>query len=244
MKEKREAEIRGKIIKPEDIRRFAKLIDEICREFIKDISAKGLHYNLSFNIETVDGITYSSDSTSIFDPGGLLDSKIIKQVNMSFSSYRPSASAEIRILDSRHSGWGNSVEVSGSDSTWVSGIFGRLIDSLNSCIRQGLLGTKFKWPISILSSILIGLALVGVINIILNYVSNSSNYLSYWFSIVLIGLAGIITMGVEKLWPEVEIISGAEKAQASSKLKAFLYLIVLPIIVALVASFISSSLSN
>jgi hypothetical protein len=237
MYEKREYKIRSKIFKPEDIRRIAKLIEEMTEEFIDKIPQKDRRCDLSYSIESVDGATYSSNSKEIFQPESLIDTKNIKRVNMSFDSYQPRASVKITISDSRY-GYSNYLEISGSDSTWVNGIYNKLLDTINSCQMQNSLGTKFKWPLSILSSLLIGLALVGVINLILNITSESRTQIPYWSALAILGICFGISTLIEKVWPEVEIISGNKKLHASSKIEGIFYIIIIPFIVALIANLI------
>ena len=95
MYEKREYKIKSKVIRPVDIRRFAKVIDETCKEFVKNQSNNKLDYNLSFSVETKDSTSYSNNTMDIFNPEGILDSKIIKKVSMLFRSYRPNWGAPI-----------------------------------------------------------------------------------------------------------------------------------------------------
>jgi hypothetical protein len=237
MYEKREYSIKSKIVKPGDIRRFAKVIDETCEEFIKNRRKKDLHYDIVFGVETTDGVSYSSDIMDIFNPDGVLDSKTIKRVSMHFRSYEPQAEAFIRIHDSRY--YGDSyIVVEGYDSTWVNGIFSRLLDSLNSCRNQAFIGTKLKWPMSALSSVLMGLALVGIINIILNFTLGGEKQLPYWLSLFLVGFMGFISGIFDKFWPDVEIISGNRQSKASSGVKGLLYIIILPLIIAIIANLI------
>jgi hypothetical protein len=241
MYERRVHEIKSKIFKPDDIRRIAKLFEVIAIEFVGKISEKDRMCDLSFSIESVDDATYSSNSIEIFQQEGLIDTKNIKRIHMSFQSYKPRATVEIHICDSRY-GFGNSIEVSGLDSTWVSGIYSKLLDSLNSCQLQNSLGTKYKWPLSILSTILIGLSFVGIANLILNFTSESGIKISYWVAFSALGLSVIMSVPIEKMWPNVEIISGNNKLQASSMIKGIFYVILVPLIVAIIANLVSKLL--
>lgn len=238
MYEKREYDIKSKVIKPEDIRRFARAIDETCKEFVKNRPKKDLHYVLSFSVKTTDGVSYSSNTTDIFNPEGVLDSKVVKNVDMYFKSYKPSAEASVQMSDSRYGYGGGSIEVEGSDSTWVNGIFNKLLDLLNSCRNQDFIGTKLKWPMSVLSIILMGFAFVGIINIILNFAYEGEKQFPYWGSLFLLGFTWVISDVFKKFWPDVEIISGNRQSKASSGLKGLLYIIILPLIIAIIANLI------
>lgn len=255
MKEKRSFEIKSKIVTPADVRRIANLFYDISSEYVNSVQKNdpNADYRRGFKVVTTDGTEYSTATLDIFKSEGILDSKNVQEIGMSFWVYKLNTDISIRLRDSRYNGWGNHISVEGIESTWVSGTFSRLLECVNSWKNQSSIGKKYKWLISVLIGLLLGWAIGTVVLSIISVFSAKFEF--SWLSPYLIPFMGFAGFGtfiaehyITKLWPEIEIVSGPEHSRELSKKRKritfVLTAIVLPLTLGVLGSIIGTIIAK
>ena len=225
------------IIKPENIREIAEIV---YKEYSQDLE-KNQHLSLKFILKSYDNTQYESEDMDIFSDGGILDSRRIIAIEMECHNY----SKDKRLfIDLEHTAgkWsrGNEVMISGCDEMWANGVLKSIENSVSNWKKQETWPYKYKWPLTIIFAIGIGLLYLNLSDFIFSYVIVISPMspkpqwaiefrplfiFSYYSTGFILGLwpASSIVDKICKLYPCVEFILGPEHFHIEEKRRAKLY---------------------
>ena len=225
------------IIKPENIREIAEIV---YKEYSQDLE-KNQHTSLKFILKSYDNTQYESEDMDIFSDGGILDSRRIIAIEMEYHNY----SKDKRLfIDLEHTTgkWnrGNEVIISGCDEIWANGVLKSIENSVSNWKKQETWPYKYKWPLTIIFAIGIGLLYLNLLEFIMSYVVVSPPMLPkpqwaielrpllifiYYSTGFILGLwpASSIVDKICKLYPCVEFILGPEHFHIEEKRRAKLY---------------------
>ena len=225
------------IIKPENIREIAEIV---YKEYSQDLE-KNQHLSLKFILKSYDNTQYESEDMDIFSDGGIIDSRRIIAIEMEYHNY----SKDKRLfIDLEHTTgkWsrGNEVIISGCDEIWANGVLKSIENSVSNWKKQETWPYRYKWPLTIIFAIGIGLLYLNILDFIFSYVIVISPmspkpqwaigfhplfifiYYSTGFMCGL-GPASYIVDKICKLYPCVEFILGPEHFHIEEKRRAKLY---------------------
>lgn len=156
LKIRKKLKISEVIIKPENIREIAEIV---YKEYSQDLEKNNQHPSLTFILISSDNTQYESEDVDVFLEGGILDSRIIIAIEMEYHNY----SEDKRIfIDLEHttSKWGsmgNEVTISGCDEIWANGVLKSIENCVSNWKKQETWSYKYKWPLTIIFAIGIGL---------------------------------------------------------------------------------------
>ncbi len=250
MHEERLHNIVNKVITADDVRLLAKTIQSLVNEYIKDkyrgAKRKSLNYRLSYSIETIDDSKYSADNIDIFSDKGILDRKIVKRVKMNFYDYHDRAGITVELADSSLSYLSNTVEVEGNDSTWVNGVFHKLVDSVNAWKEQYQSIKRLRWLIALPTVWMITYTVIVVVVLLVRLFSKNSSILIFSPYLIFIlassGFAWFISDYLESLWPSIEIVPTQQQKQnlqnKRARIKYICSAVVLPFVITLIIALI------
>ncbi|KUK04518.1 MAG: hypothetical protein PWR26_1283 [Methanosarcinales archaeon] len=236
MKISKELNITGVIIKPSDIRELAKKVYE---EYESDNESdrKRINFILKGNDET----QYESEDIEIFSDRGILDTRRIIGIEMTYFNYSNNKRISIKLDHTvRDYGWGNSISVSGSNELWVNGIIKNFEGIISNWEKQVILPHKYGWFLAIIFMIIF----VGGIGLLcLNFLSKLEWSIAFGFSFgISFWLASYLVDELKKLYPIVELRTGPEHTQVEAKKRRKVYAIisigVIPLIISLVVELI------
>jgi hypothetical protein len=255
LKEKRVAKIKLRRFKAEDIKRLAKIIQleylnasTLHDEKIKNgsIPKRTPEPRIVFKVTTIEDFEYTLEPFEFENVEQILNTKIIKTFSLSFASFENNSNIEVAVTDSQYGNTPRTIQVEGTDSTWVNGMFNRLVESINLCEKQSII-PKFRWPIAFVMTILGAYGLGWLITIPLpkltaagkpNDLTQSIFAFIYLISFfVFLPLLGIY---LKKLWPDIEIVPLLTHERKLEKWRKSLYfvatIIIIPFIISIVAN--------
>lgn len=247
MIESRTTKIRWKVVTLGDLRTLAETFHGICNQFISEYSQEApedkLHYDTEYKVVTKDGSVFTSHDSDMFKEHSILDIKVIQNLELNFHAYNR-ADIRLDITDSNLTGFNHSrIYVEGSDSTWVNGTLRKLLDCVDSWQSQNSAGRKWKWPIGLGVTYLIGLAIVSLASTFSDVLESPvSSPVSAALPLCLIGFSYFVADYVAGLWPELEIVPAQEHERQVQKrrgrLKYILTAIITPSLLTLVVSYL------
>jgi len=134
--------ISGVVIKPENIRELGERIYE---EYTQDLEKnQNTSSNVTFILKGSDDTQYESSSTRILSEGGILDTRRITAMEMSYYNYSRDKRVSIDAEHDTSGSWGPSragqIIVSGKDEIWTSGLMKWIEDAILNWQKQK------KWP--------------------------------------------------------------------------------------------------
>jgi len=247
MLEKHHLRIENKVVRISDIRRLATLVDAISVDYMDskytDVPEDKRPYSIRFSVQTSDHAEYQSVSLDIFKQEGILDTKRAVKLTMTFRDYEAHAEISIDLADSEIFGYDSSLNVEGSDTTWVNGAFQRLLDCVNSWENQWTSIKKYRWLIALPLTYLAGWTVVAIVIHLINIFSHrpvASVFSPYLLWLVGIGgFSWLIAEYLENLWPSIEIVPIPEHEQKLRKKRKRIWFllsaIVFPFAIALAA---------
>jgi len=248
MIERRRKKIRGKVAKASDLRIIAETFDGICREFVskhlQKVPEQKLYHRTKYGVRTKDESEYTSDKPDIVKETDILGSKVIAGLRLEFWGGEEE-SISVTISDSKLKGYfDNEISVQGPDTIWVNGTFHKLLNCVDSWQSQNTIGTKWKWPLSLGITYLIGLAIVSVISAFSDVLESPfSSPSSAVLPLCGIGFSAFVAEYVAGLWPELEIVPAQEHEQQLQKrrrrLKYILTGIIIPLIIGLIVGYLN-----
>lgn len=247
MIESRTTEIRWKVVTLGDLRTLAETLHGICDQFIREYSQEApkheLYYRLEYEVETKDGSVFTSHDTDMFKEHSILDVKVIQNLKLTFYA-EDRANIRVNITDSNLTGSNHSrIKVQGSDSIWVNGTLRSLLDCVDSWQSQNSAARKWRWPIGLGITYLIGLAIVSLISVFSDVLESPiSSPASAAIPIFFIGFSFVVADYVAGLWPELEIVPAQEHQRQvqkrRGKLKYILTAIIIPSLLTLIVSYL------
>lgn len=252
MIEKRTARVNRKKIKANDIRTIARIIENeylsLLHKHENDVDNGTLSENVSkpaihFKITTSDDTEYSSESIELLKDSGILDTKVIYRFSIGLCYYTRDIDITVDIADSQFRGYPGTIEVKGTDSIWVNGIFGKLLDAVNSWEIQDAIFKRFKWPISTIFGIITAFTIGWLITLPLQKPTAGPEMgeeaISVFIITALFTLPTVLFLFenyLQKLWPDIEIVPVPEHERKLDKNRRILYFVIIAIIVPFVVS--------
>lgn len=247
MIEKRSSSIHEKVIKPVDIINLAKLFDEIHKELMdkynndvknKIISDYSSKPNISFHLQSDDGVEYSSDNLELFQKDGVIYNRAFIHLGFRVSYYELNFEARISLSERLCD-----FEVEGSDVNWVRSTFQRLQECASLWEHQESAFKRWRWPISIILILMADWVLIYVVVKISSLFSESVSFPAVITLVVLIVSVICVFNLAEyfyKLWPDVEIVPEPEHKRVlqkkRSQIKWIFSVIIIPFIITLIVA--------
>ncbi len=246
--------IRDKVIGAEDIRKLASLFDGMIAEYVLQwyagSNAPQRHLRVYYAIEAVDGSKYAADSVDIFQAQGVLDSKAIRNVNMTFHDWDRDSDASVVLADSGSSGADSSIGVGGSDGMWVNATFRRLTECAISWEPQNPVIRRFRWwigvPVVWATSWVCIAAAIAITNA-LGIGSLPSPLALEVASISFLPVLAAFFWGpifIDGLWPKVEVVPVPQHLQRRQKRRGQIKWVLSAIVLAFVVGFLASLAAN
>jgi hypothetical protein len=253
-KEKRSFDYNWKVFTKDDIRRIAQVLQNSYQEAQEDER----HSSLAYEIHCDGNISYESDSMSIFEDDGLMDTKKTLAIQMYFVDYEEQNKIDFTISNNRYH---RNLTVRGTENNWVQGTFTTLKEIIDSVQPQ----TKFTVEYGNLILFFIALGVGSVIFLLLEVfvysrigpIQNPTGFIKimrdffstypwagYLIDIFLRLVMGISTFAFRiywwllELWPEIEFDFGPEHLKIHKirrqRMWAVISLIVIPILLGVV----------
>ena len=139
IREKRKLTFNEKRINPKTIREFASIIQ-------KEVSSLKEEYFLNYSVDATDDTSYESQSEEIFSENEIMEKKVLQKIGMRFNTLSNSKNIEMQITHSIAVNTANNfILVSGDDPNWVSGILGRLRETIDLAEEQPKYSKGFGW---------------------------------------------------------------------------------------------------
>lgn len=226
MKETRKFEIKNKIFTKKDILN----IGEIFLNEYKSAQKAGDHSSIMFKINCVDDTSYESESINLFDNGGILDTKKIDLLEITFHNYMAEKYINISVVSGGY--YRNNLLVRGDDENWVRGIFTKLKEIIDSIKPQDNFIIRHKTAVLHVIAFGVGIflrfLLLSILDINSGYTKYPSetvkiiasflvahSYLMFpldWFTSWVMGIswAPLIRSWLLNFWPSIEFDFGPE----------------------------------
>jgi len=242
------------IITPESVRTLVKIILSAAKE----LPPQKQYYQqrFTFTATSSDGMQYSSETPELFQNDGELDTKQVERIAISFRDHTNDASIDVELSQkgSRFD-FGNKIRVSGTGSTWVSGISDKLRVAVSEFKKQdGWPGAYSTW-LGLISAFSFGSVISRLGNFVFTHIVHivikipvldiAPGYDWLWrpLHFVWIGLLGIpfsvaLMNYLMELWPPVEFRMGRDWMQVlpqrKKRLAWFVTAVVLPLLVSVI----------
>jgi hypothetical protein len=254
MKETRRLYIKKKVFTKSDILNIGQIL---LSEYQSAQKAKN-RSSITFQLNCVDGTSYESESTELFDNGSIIDLKRTGSLEMSFHDYELDRYIIISVTPGGGE-YGNHLIVRGDDRNWVDGVFTRSKEIVDSVKPQENWILKYKTLILHVSALGIGIIIYSVFNFVLDGLIEPIEipsetvkaiqtffktyplflYLLVWFLKWCMGisLAPYLRGWLLNLWPEIEFDFGPEhmKVEKERRLRILIVFstVVIPIVLAI-----------
>lgn len=257
MRESRYSKIENKIITRDSILKLSSLVHQ------EYLSAKNdnKHCSVSYTAKCSDKTSFISEEPSMFDEDSYLIIKKVEEVGITYHLYETNSYININLCHG--SGYGNSVTVAGTNSTWVNGITKKIEETVDSFDPQNNFIKDHKWIFNIIFGLSIGAIFLWVIILIPSdppkdpppaWVLALQNLFKQipLFKLIfkyLLGLpmgifpASFLTDKLIELWPSIEIQIGPEHTQIEKKRRKWFFnavvLGLLPLLLSLIYDIVS-----
>lgn len=258
MIEKRSSSIHNKAIKPTDIVQLAKVFSTIYEELLskhnKDVKNKIISEyaskpRVSFHLESDDGIEYSTDNLELFQQDGVIYNRVFTELGFRVDYFELSYEARMSLSCNKYSS--SYFEVEGSDSNWVASTFQKLRDCVSLWEHQDSKIKRYRWPLSIALSVMVGWFLGTIVFFILNYYIHDLKP-SIFYVCTITGswfLGSILSWPLADhfagLWPDIEIVPGPEHRRILQmkrhRLTWLFSVIIIPFLISLIVALIIQS---
>lgn len=250
----RELKIYGRIVKPDNIRELAKRVYE---EYVSD---KSNHKDINFILRGIDETQYESEDIKIFSNNGILDTRRIIAVEITYSNHTNDKRISIKL---KHTitdyEWGNVIFVSGSDKLWVDGVIKYFEDTIANWEKQPNWPHKYGSLLAVIFAVGIGIGIgllcLNILNFIFAYVIvvHPISPKPGWIIVlqvlfISLGLSsGIwpacyIANKLKRLYPIVELRTGPKHMQLETKRKKLVAAVIsrgiLPLVISLIVELI------
>ena len=251
VKIRKKLKISGGVVKPENIRELA---EKVYKEYSQDLE-KNQRVSVNFILKSSDDTQYESENTEIFLEGGILDNRRIIAIEMLYDNYSEDKRISIDLEHTISNSMINEVIISGRNEIWANGVLKLIENIVSNWKKQVNWPYKYKWPLTIIFGIGIGLLYINFLDIIINPYINitpispkpqwaielrpfiiSLYYLSGFFIGVL--PASYIVDKICRLYPSVEFIMGPEYSHIEERKRIKLYktisIGVIPLVISLI----------
>lgn len=242
IRETRRVRLGAVVVSADDIRKLAEIVVQAGGEIENEKSPA----RFTFKMQTSDGSEYEAQTPEVFAKGGILDTKQVGMVLITFSGYSTSSHISVFIYHGDVDKSWNQVEVTGTDATWVNGVTRRIEDAIGEWERQA------EWPMKLRGLILaistLGIALLyklilHIFSSVLHLQASSAEHVQptslviQWTMLLFVAFwpAADLTRKFVGLWPNIELRTGREYAQVLTRRRQYLWLVatigVLPIVI-------------
>ncbi len=253
VRETRRLIVRDVIVSADDVRVLSRILSDAASELGTP--------RMSFTVLAFDASEYEGSSISLFQEGGLLETKQIRNIGMYMTNQAMDAEVRVKIVHETTDYGESEVRVSGYDSTWVNGVMARLEDAINGWQEQASWPRRFRWLFVILGAFGIGYIYGFALNLILEHFIHiqpirprpawveSLQPVIPFISLIINFMFGIwpsllLTNRLPALWPRVELCTGKEYARVASTRRRYAWavfsLIMLPLLLSAVYDGIKS----
>lgn len=234
----------------------ADAIRELAEILVKQtLPIKSSNVYFSVEVEAFDGTKYESASIEMFSKGGILDTKQVKTVQMSFAEFSQNVSIRVDVSDTAD-GWGeNRIEVGAADSTWVNGVMRHFEHAVDGWEKQPTWPLRNALLLVFLFSLCIGrfiefLVLSGfrLLQVTLTGIPGPSSPFALAGELVIVFALGTpFAMPLVKefvgLWPSVEFRTGREFARKAGRRRMRIWLIlgsvIIPFLVTVIGNLVT-----
>jgi hypothetical protein len=222
IREKRRVDFKNKIITSNVIRNIGKIImNEV--ENLNEEEWKSLYLN--FSLDSIDR-SFESQSIIIFAENGLLEQHTIRKVSMKFQTLSNSKHIEVQFNHSQpENNLENFILVSGDDVIWVNGVLSTIQEKVNNAETQSKLG----WLKTVSVLLIIGLNILYFFLFFKYFIVVNSELLLILMvvgiPILSLYLMSYINIQIDKIWPSLELQTGAEHMKIAKKKRQTLWLL-------------------
>lgn len=256
IRESRYAKIENKVVTLEGVHRLAQVINA---EYLKTKLASQ-HASISFMAKCFDNSSFESEDVSLFSSDSVLNSKRIASFEISYYCYDVNAYVKIDLAHG-DSSYGNSITITGTESTWVNGIMKKLEEIVNSFRPQNRFVKNHRFFVNSVLALSLGVVFTWIIRWVVSiFPPEPTTNISQWEKLLseifervpivrvvfrcLIGYpvgyfpALFITDKLSSLWPSIEIQVGPEHTFIEKKRRnwviSVILLGILPLLVSIV----------
>lgn len=243
IREKRKVTFSFKRINAVVIRKLSELIENQATELRVNQS----EYYLLYSMDASDSTSFESTSNEIFREQSLMDDKVLQKVVMRFYALDHSRNIEIQIIHSvKNENSDNFISVSGDDSTWVNGILQRLSEIVSGAEEQSRVNSRYGGYLMFGFLVLVN---VEFYRLFFNYLNAMGGWLSViailGFPPASIFFATWISNELDRIYPAIELQTGALHMQVQQKkrksLQWWAVTIIIPLLLALLYDILKSN---
>jgi len=145
--------IEHKIVSLEDVHKLARIVNEEC----VNLKSEEKDARIRFSVSCSDGSRFSSKDVALFDDSSVLNTKRVKSISITFSSFDTGSDVDIDIThEDRSVSYSNNIKVSGDDSNWVNGMLRRLEEVVESFTPQNTFIEKYRYMVNTILALGIG----------------------------------------------------------------------------------------
>lgn len=235
IREKRRVTFSYKRINSAVIRALSQLIEDQ----VHDSRTNQTEYYLLYSMDATDSTSFESTSNEIFREESLMDKKVLQKVVMRFYTLDHSRNIEIQIVHTlKNDNLDNFISVSGDNSTWVNGILQRLSEIISGAEEQSRVNSRYGGYLMLGFLIFIN---VEYYRLFFNYFDSIGGWISVITVLVFppasIFVATRIFNELDKIYPSIELQTGASHMQEQHKkrksLQWWAVTIIIPLFLAL-----------
>ena len=215
----RSINISNVVVTPDNIREIATILyEEYKKNSASDDGKNRWKYDIAFTLKSADGIQYQAEDIDVFNRSGLIYTRKITAIDMSYSCTGKEY-IDVKLLHSYYDEYymRNSIEIKGLGETWTNGMLENIKIAISSWKKQAIWPKMIKIPCSILLGLFFGWAAVKFI-IEKNITISDKQESAYIYLVCLIAIAGYflgnhIFKNILRLFPSVELLTGPPHAQ-------------------------------
>ena len=158
-------------------------------------------YYLMFSVDADDNSAFESESTEIFSETQIIEKKAVRKVRMLFYTNDNSKRIEFQAIHTEiDEKIDNFIAVSGDEATWVNGIYGRMIEIINSAEDQPKFINDFSGWLIFIACLLINMYVFNFLGRH-NLLESISPFFLLGFPFVTLILAYRLSLFVNTVWP-------------------------------------------
>jgi hypothetical protein len=257
---KKDYYISGVVVTPANIWELANRIND---EYKKDIEncneGEKSRLRIAFILNSFDGTQYESQDITMLSADGILSTRKIISVEISYRVTFMDKSINVRLFHSSQKSRYNSVQIKGCDEVWTNGVLTSIKEIITTWKKQNPRYKKYRTPLVCFGAITIGWSLrsilyfigetlrkithinISVSNETLQLLKSTSPLLTLldyaaYFGLGLFAITAALNK-IDDLFPDVEFLTGPEHMQTESLKRKRLYkiitVVILPLLIAI-----------
>lgn len=215
-------------VKPENVRELSQIL---FNEFSANLSPNP---SIEFRLQTDDETQLEDNTLSLFEPGGALETRRLRSIEMEYTDYQSNRRIYITLRHNTQPWLQSEIYVRGNDETWTFGIMQKIRNSISSWEKQKQWPNDYNFPLSMVIALLLifGLTLIGYT--ILTYLK-LDNKAKLPATLLIFFLSFFATWldvprrarKIQSLFPSIEFLLGPDYLQLErNKRKKLVYIIV------------------